>query len=491
MSYVEILLKDISRFITEGTAYNKIKSINAFGSNLTSDVPVYSRMVVLDVIFDPNNIQERVDEFDALYGAMGVSNLEYLSVLPRNSIVASPVGETSVSTPMFLIPFFPPHFAMPVKPGEQVWVFFEKNETKMGYWVCRVNDFKHVDDVNHTHAPRLFDSSMMDQGSSNNEEPKYEFRNGVVTTDTDGERYTLPETAYIQGGDDAFERLLTLTRSSNITDYESVPRFRKRPADYSLEGSNNQLIAMTTDRTGPIVDYDTEADGPEVSIPDEDVRNGSGMIDIVVGRGSTSTTSGVTVTNSLDREELGKSLSQITPNEGDPDWKNDRSRIIVVQKSGKLIDGRMNAEVEAYVERTRLNNSTLTNEGVGEEGVSMSGAAMKADKIRLIGRSDIVIVSTNYEVDENGNVIDIEDIDDLASVVIRPGGDIIIKPGKNGVLKLGGEDADRAILCTNEPASVTDGNVNDPGAMISSMGGHIGTSTNKQGSYSRKVLIKR
>jgi hypothetical protein len=489
MAYIDILLSDLASHIAEGTAYKKIREINSYGLNFKRESKMYTRMAVLDVIFDPNDIATNIDDYSAFYQGMGVSNINYLSVLPRNSIVAIPVGEINASIPLFLIPFFPPHFAMPVKPGEQIWAFFEDEDVEIGYWVCRVNDFQHVDDVNHTHAPRLFDKSLVLPGSSESANPEYEFRNGVVSSDPDGERYTLPQTAYLPGGDDSFEKLLTLTRSSRITDYESVPRFRKRPADYSLEGSNNQLIAMTTDRSGPVAVYDT-AETLDPDIPDDDLRTKSGAIDIVVGRGVTPETSGEIVSNSLEREELAKALTQTTLNEGDPDWKNDKSRIVIVQKSGKLIDGRLNAQVEAYVESTRANNSTLTDEGDGEEEVSMSGAAIKSDKVRIVARSDVVIVSTNYEVDENGNVVDVENIDELASVVLRPGGDIIIKPGINGVVKIGGEDADRAILCTSEHSSVTEGEVDSPGAMISTMGGHVGTGTPQQGTFSTKVLVK-
>ena len=489
MGYFDVLFGGISKFISEGTARHKIDSINSYGLNFRREIPIYSRMVVIDVIFDSNDITKNIEDYHALYSGMGVSNLDYLPILPKNSIVASPIGEMGAQSPMFLIPFFPPHFAMPVKPGEQIWVYFEDNTdtTKMGYWISRINDFQHVDDVNHTHAPRLFDASMLEQTAiSQNKDPEYEFRNGAVETNADDERFTQPETSYLPGGDDAFEKLLTLTRSSKLTDYESVPRFRKRPADFALEGSNNQLISMTTDRSGPVVEYKKEGDNFIPTISDSDERERSGNIDIVVGRGVTSNTSGEIVENSLDREELGKALPQVTPNEGDPDWKNDKSRVVIVQKSGKLIDGRMNTAVDAYVESTRVNSSVAED----DDDIKFSGAAVKSDKIRLMARSDVVIVSTNYEVDEEGNVIDIENVDELSSITIRPNGDIIIKPGKQGVIKLGDETADRAILCSTESHGVENGEVKKPVAMISSAGGHVGTGKGGQGSFSSKILVK-
>lgn len=490
MGYIDALLGNISKFIAEGTAYSRLQTINSYGMNIRRDVSIYSRMVVIDVIFDPNHISQNIDDYYALYSGMNVSNLDYLAALPRNSIVAAPVGEIGSQSPMFLIPFFPPNIAMPVKPGEQIWVFFEDETTitKMGYWISRVNDFFHVDDVNHTHPPRLFDPSMLQQTAADeNTQPSYEFRNGVVTTNADGERYTLSETAFLPGGDDAFERVLTKTRSSKIIDYESVPRIRKRPADFNLEGSNNQLISLGTDRGSNVVEYTDQGDNVSVDIPESDLRGKSGMIDMVVGRGTTPETSGEIVTNSLEREELGKAISQVSQGEGNPDFKNDRSRVIITQKSGKLIDGRMNSAVDAYVELTKSNNSTIDE---NEEGVDFSGAAVKSDKIRLIARSDIVLISTNYEVDAEGIIRDIEDIDQLSSITIRPNGDIIIKPGNQGVVKIGGEDADRAILCTSEPTTVTEGGVDHPGSMVSTMGGHVGTGAGQQGTFSSKILVK-
>ena len=48
---------------------------------------------------------------------------------PRNSIVARPITSTSKFTKDLRVyyPFFSSHFALPVKPGEHVWVFEDED----------------------------------------------------------------------------------------------------------------------------------------------------------------------------------------------------------------------------------------------------------------------------------------------------------------------------------------------------------------------------
>ena len=79
--------------------------------------------------------------------------------------------------------------------------------------------------------------------------------------------------------------------------------------------------------------------------------------------------------------------------------------------------------------------------------------------------------------------------DDWASIVINAKGEVIIKPSKKGLIKLGGEDADKAILCST---SIPQGPGKVSGMPLTdTMGGNIGVAgASSTGVYSSKVLIK-
>ena len=76
-------------------------------------------------------------------------------------------------------------------------------------------------------------------------------------------------------------------------------------------------------------------------------------------------------------------------------------------------------------------------------------------------------------------------------------GDIIFKPSDKGLIKLGGDDADKAILCTDNLAPgaagkpiVKDGVVSYKPGLISTGADLIGTGKPKQGTFATKILVK-
>ena len=78
--------------------------------------------------------------------------------------------------------------------------------------------------------------------------------------------------------DEAYENIVQSSRSyTQGFKGEPVPRFSKRSPDFVLQGSNNTLISLGTDRSS--------AEG--TSISDSDKNEFSGTIDIVAGRGVT------------------------------------------------------------------------------------------------------------------------------------------------------------------------------------------------------------
>ena len=157
---------------------------------------------------------------------------------------------------------------------------------------------------------------------------------------------------------------------SSYTDFtpESVPRFTKRPGDLVLQGSNNTAIMLGQDRGWTRADADVSPDkadptGKELSNSNKtdedllsDIRQPSGTIDVVAGRGrytfhllggtvdsAPSLTAAATVEVTPPKEDgrapyietnknpAGMKLQvknrKFNPTEGDPDFDNDAARL--------------------------------------------------------------------------------------------------------------------------------------------------------------------
>lgn len=485
-----------------------VDKVEAQVASLVKDpLPPFKRMIVLDVISDPQLIDEKKIEY--WKNVIKVSNPRFANMMPRNSIIAQPTatGYTRVTPPMFLLPFFPSHLALPCKPGEMVWTIFEDpnaGKKEMGYWICRISEPHLVDDVNHTHHAAQLDHSFnpgLKKRFEGKDQPVYELRNGKTMSDKKDVRF-VPKESKILSDDDptAFEKLLTESDASTMMQYEMVPRFKKRPGDVALEGSNNTLIVLGTDRVGPIAQHDLDSSAPARGIVPEATHNdmvgNAGSIDIVAGRGYTPLTGGkeASTTRIADGKELKKELAKhpdaLAPNEGDPDFYQDRSRVLISQRT----------KVDTNFGLAKYNNSNLK---IADSGDGDAAVVIKSDKIRIIARSDISLLVTNFQV-PTGTVFKngVEDTKQWASVTIKANGDIVFTPSEKGVLKLGGDDADKAILCTSVAATNSDGTVKSlpiattAGGFVGTTGGNVDgsavslTSPPDLGTFSKKVLIK-
>lgn len=497
--------KQDTKHIAEGR-YAEVSENRAIYGSRDGQMPIFLRMVIIDVISDPATLTKaKLSHYEH---DLKVANISLAAVAPRNSIIARRVmgGDSAASEKvMVLFPFFPPHMAMPAKPGEHVWAMFEHPDAKqndLGYWFCKIVQPNFVEDVNYTHADRQFDRSFLPGLTDvfeGTDDPKYEFRNGAVD-EKDGSRYSIPGTASLPDDEKAYEKLLVETDASKITKYESIPRYRKRPADVAFEGSNNTLIVLGTDRTGPVAEYDDDADKGKVPKPvsDDISDEGAGAIDLVAGRGQTPDTAGKPEPNSVGKE-IGKSKKDLSEKEGDVDFKNDRSRVLIAQKT--------KADVNFKLDAVLLKHSGF----LGTPGVvgppppgppdpemlkpSATGAiVIKTDKLRLVARQDVVILVTGAKsTDENGNVKDVDPSPDMcASIIIRTNGDIIFTPAITGVVKLGGDDANKAVLCTTLNNLGVGGQVIGV-PIIDSFAGQAGADSAYgplNGTFATKVLLK-
>ena len=103
---------------------------------------------------------------------------------------------------------------------------------------------------------------------------------------------------------------------------------------------------------------------------------------------------------------------------------------------------------------------------------------------------------TNFQ-DDTGNFgptkTDNFDVSQWASITIKADGNIIFSPSKEGFIKLGGDDADKAILCTDNllyPPSTEGGQVTYSPGIITSGADVVGTGEALKGTFASKVLVK-
>lgn len=416
--------------------------------------PVLHRYIALEVFSNP--ISELDDEkYEALHEKYDFADEINWRDLPIGTILAVKQQDgTSQSRGRFVYPIFSSHLQLPIKPGEHIWVIFEtlnNQAIQRAYYIGRIHEPRSVEDANHTHAPRAWCAAANPlESDSPGKPPQYNFANGVATVDEDGTVYVSPETAPLPGGETAYEDLLQTSGAGSAHKRQSVPRFHKPAPDAAVLGSNNTLLHLGTTEQG-------------------DKKEGS--INIVAGRGRTAETGPVTVENSLKEVEADKSNGNENPNEGSYDYLNDASRIMVCIN--------INAD--------DLFKLALQNSGVsGEDGPTI---VLKSDHLRLIARKSCMITVKGSTKDPaTGIEVESDDPKTWASFGVV-NGNFIFKPSETGYIKLGGDDAMQAILCTAQPAAAAGGTVTAP-PTVSTMGGAIGTGTPGQGAYAKKVLVK-
>ena len=431
----------------------------------------------------------------------GVQNPEYVDRMPRNSISAYIVsdGRGKFKRPYIFYPFFSPHLCLPVKPGEQVWVIFEtlRGGNSLGYWITRKCVDMQVDDLNFTHADRVGSVQVMsdevesqstigdlplgslfssDQGGSTDENfigPS--FPNGSLGNSSGR---TLKDRLQ-------YSEIISLSEALGNVGYcnqfigEPVPRFSKAVGDVVLQGSNNAMIVLGSERIGPINTGipDTETTNP---FPGGLPEGGQGAIDIVVGRGQTEETAAFSapdgVLNTRGYHEIPKNAiesesGEENAHEGNPDFINDLSRIYMSMKT------------------SADQNFSINIENVEHSEGSKPAIVLKSTQLRMVASEDLKIV-----IGEEGTG---------SAVVLKADGNIVFVPGSGGIIKLGGEDADKAILTTSStatPAVSNNAGTITATPVITSAGGQlalpqssadVATSAGIHTSaYATKVLVK-
>ena len=450
-----------------GVSANRIEAeLSSLRSAAPPTAP-FSRGVVVEYIGDVSRITPAGIESLSEYLSGGT---ESLNNAPRNSVIVTIVaGEGSAANRNIVCyPFFPPHMALPVKPGEQVWIMMETPSANYGYWICRVTEINAVDDVNYTHSDRRFDLYLdkvtTDElanivGDDAGEEARPfdglkdpekvpgppGFFNGPV--DDDESAGTLPTLP----GRNSFDDIVDSSFAYKSFVPEPVPRYTKRPGDLVIQGSNNALICLGQDRgwnalTRPdqILGSNAYTDVDSEGTPTQQIEEFCGTIDIVSGRGrffentlpdpdSTNIpdTQPRVIANTRGNLEVDKNpaayindsarrdieLNRLDrPQEGDPDFLTDASRIYVSMKT----NGDVNFNIAADVIYPAF-------EGEIVDVADSPFIVMKSDEIRIIARKETErgTINGGIRIIKEGALND-----DAASVYLLPSGIVQISGAK-------------------------------------------------------------
>lgn len=390
------------------------------------------RYVVLEVIPDPMLVDAaKIEYYKSKFGDIGstknIINISAIARLARNSIIGAPIlgeAQSEIGKPILLLPFFPPHLSLPCNPGEHVWTLFEssKQNNDVGYWICRIPAPYYVDDLNHTHAPRETEASFFPNNtdkSNNSTTPRYNFDNQVSSVENKNAK--ISSRSYISGDNDAYRKIIKESEATNLIKNEAVPRIKKRPGDFVIQGSNNAAIYLGTDRDGSAfevrkvdVEINDKKEKATIQVADHTFRSaGEGTIDIVAGKAPAATVT----TLGIPRKEIAKSADAAikNPNEGDPDYIKDSSRVYVSQRTN----------ADEKLKLSSLNDDLKNKYGITINVSDAGDAAVfqKSDKIRIVGRQDVNIVVTN------------DDQDTTAVISISKDGNILIRNSKKVVLE--------------------------------------------------------
>ena len=334
---------NVGRHLTGGPGVNNTTQQQR-DSIMGGSAPILQRAVVVDVIYDPTsftNQQLSVLE-DMVVNPEMVEGMPFNSILGRVITNSQDLGHPSLH---IFYPMFPTHFQMPIKPGEQVLIMYEDYSgtgNSFGYWLSRPMAARQIEDVNYTHGDRIFDPFNHPRNIQPNILSRLTasaptFPNGAGTPETFS---MLPS-----GSTNPYDDIVNNASASLIVTFEPVPRLKKRPGDFLMQGSNNAAILLGQDRTGPALRV-TGSEG-------KDIISNSGVVDIVAGLGSPrklpvdettdpseatfNPTSPRVIENARRKKEVYKtpykSQKRDNPREGDPDFIRDLSRLYVAMKT--------------------------------------------------------------------------------------------------------------------------------------------------------------
>ena len=215
----------------------------------SSNSYTYLTGIVSEFISEPDDYLSRFNDVKKEKKVINGSDYE---IMVKNCIVAYIIDESEAEhemPPVICYPFFP-HMSLPVKAGEHVWLLKEENFGRdLYYWISRKVGFRHTEDINYTNPERfnVIDEKLLEKesdegGSLFNEKNinKIEAKDLVSSSNTINSN--LPKgisTGIIQNE--------SLSYMEDFTP-EPVPPVRIKSGDTLINGSNNSLFHMTTEK---------------------------------------------------------------------------------------------------------------------------------------------------------------------------------------------------------------------------------------------------
>jgi hypothetical protein len=317
-----------------------------------NDSSVWQIGTVVEVINDPVYFQK---EFAEKYVKAGLlkSKDEYLKY-PRNTVLVYIEGDKAGTELTACVPFFSSHVGIPIKVGESVWC--TSDGSTYGFWHHRVGGELGTEDPNWSFKDGKFtdpnSSTEEAKETKNSTQGKFRLKSLIPALNNGGADQTNSEPNAKQKKKKAEGEEPDGLREFDLrvnSLQEAIPRWTPRQGDYFIQGSNNTLISLGTDRGWPI-DTDPGSMGPYSNAHNKP-RPKSGTIDIVAGRGqyesipleqnqagSVSGTAPQTIKTedgeyvTVDRTPKVNNRDD-NPAEGDPCFSTDLSRIYVSMDS--------------------------------------------------------------------------------------------------------------------------------------------------------------
>jgi hypothetical protein len=327
--------------------------------------------------------------------------------IPRNSYLASRISDglhQIKNEQIILWPFFSSHLSLPLKVGETAWCIFDRDIKYQGWWITRIHSSEDGEDLAYSCYDRRFLIESKKTGTIAN--LKYD------------ERSASKSLKRIFSYNTSTDIKDTLVRSNSLVKFEPVPKFTKRSGDFVIQGSNNSLICLGTDRywkkeddissryISPSLQDNSNVDLEKSQTLKSNaylpIKDFSGTIDIVAGRGRSltydstkpkRTASEIYKHENLDFSEIEKGrLSSFC--EGDPDFYYDAARLYVSMKT--IVDDALS--LKNYI-------PILPSQDTQKDFVTGSAVFAKADHIRLVARKDDEInVNGTIKIIKEGHV---------------------------------------------------------------------------------------
>jgi len=378
----------------------------------------FSKAIVVEIISSPNDIIDLFDDEEEEDGGKNPFKGKIVNELkakraPRGSLLVKELQDKNTDKMLCVYPMLQSHVMLPIAVGEQVWLYQSGEDY---YWLGRVPGSNVTEDVNFTHLDRDFETpdKLESNAKDKSEKSKGLLKRIIARFNNGAGGETTGNTNAPDGFDvKSVKENAMMTKSKT----EAIPRFTPRPGDLALQGSNNTLITLTTDRGWSKSDEDFS-----VSNAHNEVLEGTGSIDIVAGRGQEADSSTEMIPSDEEKEgteptrtgfrrivdedggiennKLSKQNREtINFAEGDPDFFTDSSRVYVSMHS--KIDKRLSLSESIPVLALEKN----------PEDKEAAAVAIKSNEIRVVARHDgsIRIVKEKEQEEVGSSIIMLPD----------------------------------------------------------------------------------